>query len=91
MAWASAWALLPGRVGEGSPAARPRRAVGRSLEAAAAPEWGQWSLLKRQKPEEEEVISTIVSLSTLTLQGLLTRHPRAAQRSGTQCTVLSER
>lgn len=60
-AWAWAWGLLPGRVGEGSPAARPRRVEGRSLEAGAAPEWGQWSLLKRQN-QKKEAFSTIVSL-----------------------------
>lgn len=60
-AWALAWGLLPGRVGEGSPAAGPRRVEGRSLEAGAAPEWGQWSLLKRQN-QKKEAFSTIVLL-----------------------------
>lgn len=66
LAWAWAWGLLPGHVGEGSPAARPRRVEGRSPEAAAAPEQGQWSLLKRQS-RKKEAVSAIVSLSAPTL------------------------
>lgn len=52
-AWAWAWGLLPAHVGGGSPAVGPRRVEGHSLEAAAAPERGQWSLWRRQSQKKE--------------------------------------